>query len=260
VDIPVNTVEFRNVSFSYEGTEKPAVDRVSFKINEGETVALVGASGGGKTTIARLAARFWDADTGEVLLGGVNVKDIPKKQLMDRVSFVFQTTKLRKGTLRENILFGNEQAGKDDIERAVDLSQSREIINNLKDGLETELGTKGTYLSGGEQQRIALARAMVKNSPVVLLDEATAFADPENEHLIRKALDSLGSGKTTLMIAHRLTSVTDADRILVIDKGRVSEEGTHEELLVLDGLYKRMWDEYKESAVWKIGERSMAIV
>jgi len=259
-DIPVNTVEFRNVSFSYEGTEKPAVDRVSFKINEGETVALVGASGGGKTTIARLAARFWDADTGEVLLGGVNVKDIPKKQLMDRVSFVFQTTKLRKGTLRENILFGNEHAGKDDIERAVDLSQSREIINNLKDGLETELGTRGTYLSGGEQQRIALARAMVKNSPVVLLDEATAFADPENEHLIRKALDSLGSGKTTLMIAHRLTSVTDADRILVIDKGRVSEEGTHEELLVLDGLYKRMWDEYKESAVWKIGERSMAIV
>ena len=258
-EIYENSVEFRNVTFSYDGTDKPAVDRVSFKINEGETVALVGASGGGKTTIARLAARFWDSDSGDVLVGGVNVKDIPKEQLMNKVSFVFQTTKLRKGTLRENILFGNESAGETDIERAVDLSQSREIIENLRDGLETEIGTKGTYLSGGEQQRIALARAMVKNSPIVLLDEATAFADPENEHLIRKALVSLGQGKTTLMIAHRLTSVTDADRIIVVDRGRIAEEGSHDELLIKDGLYRRMWDEYQESAVWKIGEKSVVL-
>ncbi|MDC7126012.1 MAG: ABC transporter ATP-binding protein, partial [Spirochaetales bacterium] len=172
-----NSLELQNVVFSYEGADSPAVNGVSFKVNEGETVALVGASGGGKTTIARLSARFWDVDSGQVLIGGKSIKDIPKKELMDKVSFVFQSTKLFKGSLRENIVFGKENVSESDIQRAIDYSQSREIIDNLKDGLDTVIGSKGTYLSGGEQQRIALARAIVKDAPIVLLDEATAFAD-----------------------------------------------------------------------------------
>lgn len=251
-NIKNHSLEFKDVVFSYEGSDKPVLDKISFQLNEGETIALVGASGGGKTTIARLAARFWDADEGEVLVGGINVRDIPKKELMNNISFVFQNTRLFKGSLRENIIFGKENAGKEEINKAINFSQSREIIENLPDGLDTVIGTKGTYLSGGEQQRIALARAIVKNAPIVLLDEATAFADPENEHLIQKALKELSRGKTTLMIAHRLTSVQNVDRILVIENGKIEEEGTHSELLDKDGLYKTMWDEYQKSAAWKI--------
>ncbi|MDX9871142.1 MAG: ABC transporter ATP-binding protein [Clostridia bacterium] len=247
------SLEFKDVVFSYDGSDKRAVDCISFTVNEGETVALVGASGGGKTTIARLAARFWDVDAGEVLVGGINVKDIPKKELMDNISFVFQNTRLFKGSLRENILFGTENAGEKEINQAINFSQSQEIIENLPEGLDTVIGSKGTYLSGGEQQRIALARAMVKNAPIVLLDEATAFADPENEHLIQKALKELSRNKTTLMIAHRLTSVQNVDRILVIEGGRIAEEGTHAGLLKKGGLYKTMWDEYQKSVAWKIG-------
>jgi len=251
-NIKNHSLEFKDVVFSYEGNDKRAIDKISFKLNEGETIALVGASGGGKTTIARLAARFWDVDEGEILVGGINVKDIPKKELMDNISFVFQSTKLFKGSLRENIVFGKENAGEEEINKAIDFSQSREIIENLHDGLDTVIGSKGTYLSGGEQQRIALARAIVKNAPIVLLDEATAFADPENEHLIQKALKELSRGKTTLMIAHRLTSVQNVDRILVIESGKIAETGTHEELLNKGGIYKRMWDEYQKSVAWKI--------
>jgi ATP-binding cassette subfamily B protein IrtA len=247
-----HSLEFKDVVFSYQGSDKRAINKISFKLNEGETCALVGASGGGKTTIARLAARFWDADEGEVLVGGVNVKDIPKKELMDQISFVFQNTRLFKGSLRENIVFGKENAGAEAVNQAVDFSQSREIIENLPDGLDTVIGSKGTYLSGGEQQRIALARAIVKNAPIVLLDEATAFADPENEHLIQKALKELSRGKTTLMIAHRLTSVQNVDQILVIENGKIAETGTHEELLNKGGIYKDMWDEYQKSVSWKI--------
>ena len=250
--IKEHSLEFKGVGFSYEGADKRAVDQISFKLKEGETIALVGPSGGGKTTMARLAARFWDADEGEVLIGGTNVKDIPKEELMENISFVFQSTKLFKGSLRENIVFGKENVSEEEIKKAVEVSQSREILNGLPDGIETVIGSKGTYLSGGEQQRIALARAILKNAPIVLLDEATAFADPENEYLIQKALRELSRGKTTLMIAHRLTSVQYADRILVVEKGKIAEAGTHEELLKKGGIYKAMWGEYQKSVAWKI--------
>ncbi|MDN5292311.1 MAG: ATP-binding cassette, subfamily bacterial IrtA/YbtP, partial [Anaerophaga sp.] len=247
------SLEFKNVSFSYPGSKQNAVNDISFKIEAGETVALVGASGGGKTTIARLASRFWDADTGEILMGGINIKKIPQKELMDKIALVFQNTKLFKSTLRENIVFGKKYVKDQEIERAIDLSQSREIIDHLPNGLETEIGTKGTYLSGGEQQRITIARAFLKDAPIVVMDEATAFADPENEHLIQAALRALSHGKTTLLIAHRLTTVVKADRILVVDQGQISEVGTHQELLNKGGSYKKMWNEYQQSVAWKIG-------
>ncbi len=253
------SLEFKNVIFSYQGSDKIAIDNISFSLKEGETVALVGASGGGKTTIARLAARFWDVDEGEVLVGGVNVKEIPKNELMNNISLVFQNTKLLKDSLRGNIVFGKEDVTKEELDRAIDFSQSREIVENLPDGLDTIIGSKGTYLSGGEQQRIAIARAIVKNAPIVLLDEATAFADPENEHLIQKALKELSRGKTTLMIAHRLTSVQHVDRILVIEGGKIVEEGGHEELIKQGGTYKTMWDEYQKSLAWKINSKGVVL-
>lgn len=245
-------VEFKDVAFSYEKGGKKALDNISFTLQEGETIALVGASGGGKSTIARLAARFFDVDKGEVRIGGINVKDIPKKELMDNISFVFQSTKLLKGSLRDNITFGKENVREEELNKAIELSQSRDIIDSLPDGLATIIGSKGTYLSGGEQQRIALARAIVKDAPIVLLDEATAFADPENEYLIQKALKELSRGKTTLMIAHRLSSVQHVDRILVIEEGKIAETGTHSDLLKKGGVYKAMWEEYQRSVEWKI--------
>ncbi|PID94225.1 MAG: ABC transporter ATP-binding protein [Bacteroidetes bacterium] len=245
-------LEFKNVKFAYPNAKANAVDGISFKINEGETVALVGASGGGKTTIARLAARFWDIQSGEITIGGHNIKDLSRKNLMDSVSFVFQNTKLFKKSLRDNITYGRENADEKRIQQAIDLSQSREIIDNLPEGLETHIGKEGTYLSGGEQQRIALARAILKDAPIVLLDEATAFADPENEHLIQAALQELSKNKTTLMIAHRLTSVQNVDKILVIDNGKIAEQGTHDELLSANGIYKQMWEEYQKSVAWTV--------
>ncbi len=248
-----NSIEFKNVVFAYDDANKNALDGISFSVSEGETIALVGPSGGGKTTIARMATRFFDVKSGEVLVGGENVKDISKVDLMNHISFVFQNTTLFKGSLTENIVFGKEGVTAQDIEKAIELSQSKTIIDELKDGLDTVIGSNGTYLSGGEQQRIALARAIVKDAPIVLLDEATAFADPENEHLIQKALNELSKGKTTLMIAHRLTSVKNADKILVVNEGKIEEQGTHDELIKKDGLYKVMWNEYLESVAWKVG-------
>ncbi len=245
-------IEFNNVSFSYPRANKKAVNNVSFTIQKGKTVALVGTSGGGKTTIARLVPRFWDAQEGEVCIGGINVKEIDHKELMDNISFVFQNTKLFKTTLLENIKYGNHKATINEVHKAVDMAQCREIIDRLPDGLNTKIGTEGTYLSGGEQQRIVLARAILKNAPIVVLDEATAFTDPENEHLIHKALGVLAEGKTVLMIAHRLTSVQDADDILVINEGQIAEQGNHSELLNKKGIYTKMWNEYQQSVKWTI--------
>ena len=234
------SIQFEKVSFSYPGTNQKAVDDVSFTIPQGNTVALVGASGGGKTTIARLVPRFWEATEGKVLIGGINVREIAPEELMKYISFVFQNTKLFKTSLLENIKYGNPDATMEEVERAVDMAQCREIINKLPLGLNTKIGTEGTYLSGGEQQRIVLARAILKNAPIIVLDEATAFADPENEHLIQQALKELTKGKTVLMIAHRLSSITDADNILVIDKGKIAEQGTHANLLGKQGIYYHM--------------------
>lgn len=248
------SIQFEKVSFSYPGANQKAVDDVSFTIPQGNTVALVGASGGGKTTIVRLVPRFWEATEGKVLIGGINVREIAPEELMKYISFVFQNTKLFKTSLLENIKYGNPDATMEEVERAVDMAQCREIINKLPLGLNTKIGTEGTYLSGGEQQRIVLARAILKNAPIIVLDEATAFADPENEHLIQQALKELTKGKTVLMIAHRLSSITDADNILVIDKGKIAEQGTHANLLGKQGIYYHMWNEYQQSVRWTIGK------
>ncbi|GAA6404739.1 ABC transporter ATP-binding protein [Bacteroides ovatus] len=248
------SIQFEKVSFSYPGANQKAVDDVSFTIPQGNTVAFVGALGGGKTTIARLVPRFWEATEGKVLIGGINVREIAPEELMKYISFVFQNTKLFKTSLLENIKYGNPDATMEEVERAVDMAQCREIINKLPLGLNTKIGTEGTYLSGGEQQRIVLARAILKNAPIIVLDEATAFADPENEHLIQQALKELTKGKTVLMIAHRLSSITDADNILVIDKGKIAEQGTHANLLGKQGIYYHMWNEYQQSVRWTIGK------
>jgi ATP-binding cassette subfamily B protein len=249
-------IQFSGVSFTYPGATRKAIDDISFTLPAGKTFALVGPSGGGKTTIARLVPRFWDVDAGEVSVGGANVKDIAADELMRGISFVFQNTRLFKISLEDNIRYGAADATAEAVDRAVDAAQCRDIVDRLPDGLATKIGAEGTWLSGGEQQRIALARAILKNAPIIVLDEATAFADPENEHLIHKALQKLTEGKTVLMIAHRLTSVMDADSILVIDEGALVEQGTHPELLANEGLYSRMWNEYRKSVTWTIGKET----
>ena len=245
-------VSLRNVSFRYEAAECDAVSHIDLDIPQGKTVALVGASGSGKTTIARLIPRFWDVREGSLKIGGVDVRHMDKATLMRNVSFVFQNTRLFKTSILENIRYGNPDATIEQVNRAVDLSQSREIIERLPQGLNTVIGAEGTYLSGGEQQRIVLARAILKDAPIVVLDEATAFADPENEHLIRQAFAHLTCGKTVLMIAHRLTTVQDADNIVVVDNGRIAEQGTHQQLMEQATLYYKMWNEYQKSVAWKL--------
>ena len=245
-------VSLRNVSFRYEAAEHDAVSHIDLDIPQGKTVALVGASGSGKTTIARLIPRFWDVREGSLKIGGMDVRHMDKATLMRNVSFVFQNTRLFKTSILENIRYGNPDATIEQVNRAVDLSQSREIIERLPQGLNTVIGAEGTYLSGGEQQRIVLARAILKDAPIVVLDEATAFADPENEHLIRQAFAHLTRGKTVLMIAHRLTTVQDADNIVVVDNGRIAEQGTHQQLMEQATLYYKIWNEYQKSVAWKL--------
>ena len=247
-----NSIEFDDVSFTYDGSELPALDHVSFTVRPGQTVALVGPSGGGKTTAASLIPRFWDASSGTVRVGGVDVRDTDPHVLMDQVAFVFQNNRLFKASILENVRASRPDASREEVEAALSAAQCTDIIEKLPKGMDTVIGTEGTYLSGGEQQRIALARAILKNAPIVVLDEATAFADPENEAMIQKAFSTLTRDRTVIMIAHRLSTVVNADRIIVLHQGRVAEQGTHAELVSRNGLYARMWNDYNQAVQWKI--------
>ncbi len=246
-------VAFDHVTFRYPNVEHAALNDVSFTVEEGKVVGLVGPSGGGKSTAAALIPRFWDVESGSVRIGGVDVREMDSRSLMEKVAFVFQDTKLFKTSLLENIRMSRPSADLEEVKAAVRAAQCEDILEKLPQGLDTVVGAKGVYLSGGEAQRIALARAILKNAPVVVLDEATAFADPENEALIQKAFGELTKGKTVLMIAHRLSTVQNADQILVIEKGIVKEQGSHKDLLARKGLYAKMWQDYQQAAVWKVG-------
>lgn len=251
-----SSVAFEHVTFTYPGASRPALDDVSFTVRPGSVVALVGPSGGGKTTAAAMIPRFWDADSGRVTVGGMNVKDLDTKTLMKQVAFVFQDTRLFKQSLLDNIRAARPDASREQVMAAAKAAQCSDILAKLPNGLDTVVGTKGIYLSGGEAQRIALARAILKNAPIVVLDEATAFADPENEHQIQKAFETLIHQKTVLMIAHRLSTIQNADCILVMENGKIMEQGTHKELLEANGIYARMWADYRRSAQWKVGKEA----
>ena len=248
-----NSVEFDHVSFQYGNAKNNALTDVSFKINAGQTAALVGPSGGGKTTTAGLISRFWDVSSGAVKIGGVNVKDIKKEELMETISYVFQDSKLLKASIFENVRLSKPQASEAEVLDALHKAQCDDIIAKMPDGIHTVIGTKGVYLSGGEQQRIAIARIMLKNAPIVILDEATAFADPENEALIQKAFAELSKDKTVIMIAHRLTTVRGADKIFVLNDGQIENCGTHDELIMSGSMYSKMWKDYQTSISWKVG-------
>ena len=247
-----NRVVFRDVSFTYDGAQTPALSHLSFTAEPGETVALVGPSGGGKTTAASLIPRFWDVDEGTVEVGGVDVRQIDPHVLMDQVAFVFQNNRLFKASILENVRAARPNASREQVLAALEAAQCSDILEKLPQGLDTVIGTEGTYLSGGEAQRVALARAILKDAPIVVLDEATAFADPENEALIQKAFARLTKGRTVIMIAHRLSTVVGADKILVLDNGQLIEQGTHKELIVAGGLYTQMWTDYNQAIRWKM--------
>ncbi len=248
-----NSVELSGVSFRYKDAERNALENISLTIRPGEHVAFVGPSGGGKTTLASIVARFWDVRDGSVKIGGVNVKDIPKEELMDTVSFVFQDSKLMKTSILENVRMAKPDASREEILKALHDAQCDDILEKLPQGVDTVVGAKGVYLSGGEQQRISIARVMLKNAPILILDEATAFADPDNEAKVQAAFSVLAKGKTVLMIAHRLSTVTGADRIVVIKDGKIEDTGTHGQLKDKDGLYAEMWKQYNKAAKWKVG-------
>ena len=248
-----NSVEFKNVSFRYNGAETYALQNVSFKVQSGETIALVGPSGGGKTTVAGLISRFWDVAAGEIKVGDVNVKNIKKSELMETVSYVFQDSRLLKTSIFENVRLSKPNASRKQVQDALHKAQCDDIIAKLPNGIDTVIGAKGVYLSGGEQQRIAIARVMLKNAPIIILDEATAFADPENEALVQKAFEELSKDKTVIMIAHRLTTVRNADSIIVLRDGKIEESGTHDVLAEKNGLYAKMWNDYQTSVSWKVG-------
>ena len=248
-----NSVEFDNVSFRYSNAQTDALKGVNFRVGAGETVAFVGPSGGGKTTVAGLISRFWDVREGAIKIGGVNVKDICHEGLMNTISYVFQDSKLLKMSILENVRLGNPRASELEVLNALHKAQCDDIIAKLPDGINTVIGMKGVYLSGGEQQRIAIARVMLKNAPIIILDEATAFADPENEALVQKAFAELSKDKTVIMIAHRLTTVKNADKIFVLKDGQIEDTGTHDELVKNGSIYAKMWKDYQTSISWKVG-------
>lgn len=248
-----HSIIFERVSFRYEDAAKDALHQINLKIGEGEHVAFVGPSGGGKTTLASLIARFFDVTEGAVKIGGVDVRDIPSKELLEQVSFVFQDSKLLKMSIYDNVRMGKKDASREEVMEALKNAQCEDIIEKLPDGMDTIIGTKGTYVSGGEAQRLSIARAMLKNAPILILDEATAFADPDNETKVQEAFSRLSKGKTVVMIAHRLSSVTNADRIFVLKDGEIEESGTHESLEKANGLYAHMWEKYNQSVCWKVG-------
>ncbi|MBQ7724312.1 MAG: ABC transporter ATP-binding protein [Lachnospiraceae bacterium] len=253
-----NSVEFEDVSFTYDGADLPAIDHVSFMVEPGQTVALVGPSGGGKTTAASLIPRFWDVSSGTVKVGGVDVRFTDPHDLMERIAFVFQNNRLFKASILENVRSARPEATRREVLKALSAAQCDDIIRKLPKGVDTVIGTEGTYLSGGEQQRIALARAILKDAPIVVLDEATAFADPENEALIQKAFAELTKGRTVIMIAHRLSTVVGADKIIVLENGHAVEEGTHDELIKAKGMYSHMWDDYNKAVKWRISAGEVA--
>lgn len=252
------SVRFENVGFTYPGMDTPAVKNVSFELFPGKTLALVGASGGGKSTVAALVPRFHDVGEGRVLVGGVDVRDMASDELMRQVAFVFQDTHLFKDSIFENIRAARPDATREQVMKAALTARCGDILEKLPQGLDTVIGSKGVYLSGGEQQRIALARVILKDAPIVVLDEATAFADSENEAAIQKALESLTRNKTVLMIAHRLSTVQNADEILVMADGEVKEHGSHKKLLGQEGIYAAMWKDYQTSIAWKVGKKVTA--
>lgn len=248
-----HSIIFERVSFRYEDAAKDALHQINLKIGEGEHVAFIGPSGGGKTTLASLIARFFDVTEGAVKIGGVDVRDIPSKELLEQVSFVFQDSKLLKMSIYDNVRMGKKDASREEVMEALKNAQCEDIIEKLPDGMDTIIGTKGIYVSGGEAQRLSIARAMLKNAPILILDEATAFADPDNETKVQEAFSRLSKGKTVVMIAHRLSSVTNADRIFVLKDGEIEESGTHESLEKANGLYAHMWEKYNQSVCWKVG-------
>ena len=247
------SVSLKDVHFSYDG-KTDVIKGVSLKIQPGQMVAFVGPSGGGKSTLANLICRFFDVQSGSVRVGGADVRDIPKEELMDTISFVFQNSRLLKGSILDNVRLGRAQATEAEVLAALKAAQCMDIVEKFPEGIHTVIGTKGVYLSGGEQQRIAIARAMLKNAPILILDEATAFADPDNEAKVQAAFAQLAKGKTVLMIAHRLSTVANADCIYVVRDGQIAESGTKDELCAQNGLFARMWQEYQASVQWKVAK------
>ena len=245
------SVEVRNAVYSYDGV-KNALDGISVKIENGQTVAFVGPSGGGKTTLASMIARFFDPQQGQVLLGGIDVRDIPKEKLMEKIAFVFQNSRLIKGSLLENVRMVKPEASREEVMAALREAQCMDIVEKFPEGVDTVIGTGGVYLSGGEQQRIAIARVILKNAPVIILDEATAFADPDNESRVQAAFSKLAQGRTVIMIAHRLSTVVGADKIFVLSGGRICQQGTHQDLKAMPGLYQKMWQDYQTAVRWKV--------
>lgn len=251
------SITLEQVTFSYG--EGNALEDVSLSIKEGQTVALVGPSGGGKTTLANLAARFFDPQKGKISIGGIDIREIPKETLMEQVSFVFQNSRLLKDSILENVRMGRPGASREEVRQALRAAQCQDIVEKLPNGMDTVVGADGVYLSGGEQQRIAIARGILKNAPILILDEATAFADPDNEVRVGQALSELSKGKTVVMIAHRLSSITKADRIYVLREGHIEEQGTFRQLLEESGLFARMWKNYSEAAQWKITKEKIGL-